>query len=181
MTFKQIILFIPLAVFLILAYFMKQGLHLDPHYLSSPLINRKAPPFELPTIHSPKPIFNQKAFLGQVSLLNVFASWCEACRIEHPVLMDIAKLRFVKIYGLNYKDTQQAATNFLQQYGNPYSLIGFDTNGAVAIDWGVYGTPESFIVDKKGIVRYKHIGPIDQQSWNQEILPLILKLNTESR
>jgi cytochrome c biogenesis protein CcmG, thiol:disulfide interchange protein DsbE len=176
---KFIIFLTPLFLFLSLGWLFNSGLSLDPHRLNSPLINQPVPEFRVENLYNPKEILNETLFKGHVSILNVFASWCEACTVEHPVLMDIAQNNPVKIYGLNYKDQHNKAINFLTHYGNPYVKIGFDNQGTVGIDWGVYGTPESFIVDKKGFIRYKQIGPIDNETWHNVIQPLVRKLASE--
>ncbi|MEM1244182.1 MAG: DsbE family thiol:disulfide interchange protein [Pseudomonadota bacterium] len=171
--FKRLL---PLGIFLLLAYFFWYGLHLNPRRLPSALINQPAPAINLPSLNDPTQIIKRKVFIGHVSLLNVWASWCETCLLEHPVLVDIANQHQVMLIGLDYKDNRQNALNWLQQRGNPYSVIAFDRTGKTAINWGVYGTPETFVIDKQGIIRYKYIGPLTHQVWQQKLLPVIKKL-----
>ncbi len=165
----------PLLAFLALAGLLYKGLSLDPREVPSPLIDKPAPTFSLPRLQQPEVLLGNADFAGKVSLFNVWATWCVACRQEHPVLMELAQ-RGIPIYGLNYKDVRSDAQRWLQRFGNPYLANAFDEEGRVGIDWGVYGTPETFIVDKQGIIRHKHIGPLTQKSVDEEILPLIKKL-----
>ncbi len=171
---------IPLALFIALAIFLGIGLTKDPKLVPSPLIDKPAPAFELPQLFQPEQKISEKEFTGKVSIFNVWASWCAACRQEHPFLMKLAKEKAVTIFGLNYKDTREDAKRWLAQYGgNPYTTIGFDKSGRVGMDWGVYGVPETFLIDKKGRVRYKHVGPLHPQVWQEQLLPLIQKLQAE--
>ena len=171
---------IPLAIFIILAIFLGIGLTRDPKLVPSPLIGKPSPAFDLPRLNEPETKFKHTDFLGQVSIFNVWASWCGACRSEHPFLMKLAQKNAVEIYGLNYKDERNDAKRWLVQYGgNPYKAIAYDNDGRSGMDWGVYGVPETFIIDKKGIVRYKHVGPLHPEIWQEEILPLIEKLKAE--
>lgn len=171
---------IPFILFLILVIFFWRGLHIDPRELPSVLINKPAPQIDLPTLQNTKQLLTTKNLMGHVSLVNVWATWCEACAEEHPVLVDIAATKKIMIYGLDYKDQRNAALNWLHNYGNPYHAIGFDEDGMVAINWGVYGAPETFVIDKQGIIRYKFIGPITQVVWQNEILPIVEKLQKVS-
>ncbi len=171
---------IPLALFIALAIFLGIGLTRDPKLVPSPLIDKPSPAFELSRLYEPEQKFSEKEFLGKVSIFNVWASWCAACRQEHPFLMKLAKENAVTIYGLNYKDTREDAKRWLMQYGgNPYKAIAYDDTGRAGMDWGVYGVPETFLIDKKGIVRYKHVGPLHPQVWQEQILPFIQKLRAE--
>ena len=171
---------IPLAIFIILAIFLGVGLTRDPKLVPSPLIDKPSPTFDLPLLYKPETRFKDSDFHGKVSIFNVWASWCGACRSEHPFLMKLAQQKSVEIYGLNYKDERDNAKRWLVQYGgNPYKAIAYDNSGRSGMDWGVYGVPETFIIDKKGIVRYKHVGPLHPEIWHQEILPLIEKLKAE--
>lgn len=167
---------LPLIIFAALAFFLWRGLSLNPRHLPSALINKPAPQFQLATVETPGATFSKKDLLGQVSLVNVWATWCVACREDHPVLMDIAAHSDVPIYGLDYKDDQKKAQQWLKVFGNPYQKIGFDASGNTAINWGVYGTPETFLVDKHGVIRYKQIGPMTHQVWQEKFLPLIKQL-----
>lgn len=173
---KQWRYYVPLFIFFILAVFLWRGLRLDPHKIPSTLINQPAPEFNLPDVMSPNANFTKQQLLGHVSLVNVWATWCTACQQEHPILMDIARTNKVVLYAIDYKDDRLSAEQWLKQYGNPYQAIGFDGQGKAAIDWGVYGTPETFLVDPQGVIRYKQVGPLTKQVWENTILPLINQL-----
>lgn len=173
---RQLRYYLPLVIFLLLALFLWRGLKLDPHKLPSTLLNKPAPEFQLIDIQNIGRFFSKQQLLGKVSLVNVWATWCTACQQEHAVLLDIANTQRVAIYGLDYKDDMQTAKKWLSQYGNPYQAVGFDGTGQVAIDWGVYGTPETFLVDQQGVIQYKHIGALTHEVWEKEFLPLIDKL-----
>ncbi len=168
---------IPLAVFLLLAAFLWQGLKLDPRDIPSPLVNKPAPQFDLPLLADPAVHIKRDEMLGQVWLLNVWASWCVSCRQEHPVFMRLARQNIVPIYGLNYKDTREAGINWLNDFGNPYVASGFDVNGRVGLDYGVYGVPETYVIDKQGVIRYKHTGPVSDEAMMTTIVPLVKELN----
>ncbi len=167
---------IPLGIFIVLVVFLARGLQLNPHEVPSPLIGKPAPDFLLPQLQDANLQLGRKDLLGKVSLLNVWASWCVACREEHPVLVEIARSGVVNIYGLNYKDSREDALRWLAQFGNPYLTSAFDEQGKVGIDYGVYGVPETYVIDRQGIIRHKVIGPITQEKWDTAILPLIRKL-----
>ncbi len=171
---------LPLGLFVGLVVLLAVGLTLNPREVPSPLIGKPAPRFQLPTLENPNRTIGADIFQGKVTLLNVWASWCVACRQEHPFLVELARQGEVAIIGLNYKDTRQAARNWLTNLGNPYEINAFDADGKVAIDWGVYGVPETFVIDPKGIIRYKHIGPITLQDWEQKLAPLIRYLKKKS-
>ncbi len=171
---------LPLAIFLGIAAFLFRGLGLDPRKVPSPLVDKPAPAFNLPELKDATLKVNTSDFMGQVSLLNVWATWCVSCRAEHKVLMRMAKRDGVRIYGLNYKDTRPEAIKWLEFYGNPYVANAFDADGRAGIDWGVYGTPETFVIDSEGVIRYKHIGPISDADARETILPLIKELKAES-
>lgn len=170
---------LPLFVFLGLVILLGVGLTLDPSEVPSPFIGKPAPSFSLPQVGDPAQRLGSTDLKGQVSLLNVWASWCVSCRQEHPVLNGLSKRGIVPIYGLNYKDEQEAALGWLNQYGNPYAASAFDADGKVGIDWGVYGVPETFVIDKQGIIRYKQTGPVTEQILEQTLLPLIRQLQQE--
>ena len=165
----------PLVAFIALAGLLYKGLSLDPRHVPSPLIDKPAPAFSLPLLQQPDTLMSNTDLKGEVTLLNVWATWCVACRQEHPLLMQLAK-QGVRIYGLNYKDKRDDAKRWLQMYGNPYLANAFDAEGRTGIDWGVYGTPETFVVDKQGIIRFKHIGPLTTESIDRDILPLLKQL-----
>lgn len=167
---------IPLIIFLILILFLWRGLQLDPRQLNSALLNKPVPTFSIATLENPQQQMTSKVFLGHVSLLHVWATWCITCQAEHPELMDLSRTTDIPIYGLNYKDDRATAIKWLKEHGNPYRMIGFDGEGKVAIDLGVYGTPETYVIDSKGVIRYKLIGTLTPQVWQQKILPLIDKL-----
>ena len=167
---------LPLAIFLVVAAFLVRGLFLNPREVPSPLIDKPAPAFKLVQLHEPEKTLAREDLKGQVWLLNVWASWCVSCREEHPLLVDLAKQNLVPIYGLNYKDQRAAALGWLQQFGNPYAASIADLDGRVGIDYGVYGVPETFVIDKNGIIRYKQIGPITPDALNNKIIPLVKKL-----
>jgi cytochrome c biogenesis protein CcmG, thiol:disulfide interchange protein DsbE len=167
---------IPLAIFVVLAIFLGRGLTLDPKEIPSPLIDKPAPVFSLSKLDKPSEMIGTEQLRGQVWILNVWASWCVACRDEHPILVEFSKTNTVPIYGLNYKDKREPALNWLQQLGNPYTASIFDEQGRVGIDFGVYGVPETFVIDKQGVIRYKKTGPVTQETIQTKILPLVKKL-----
>ncbi len=169
---------LPLGVFIVLVVFLAIGLGLNPREVPSPLINKPAPAFQLPQLHQPDKTFSQQDMQGKVWLLNVWASWCVSCREEHPVLMELAKSNTVPIYGLNYKDKPDDALGWLKQFGDPYVLSITDRNGRVGIDYGVYGVPETFVIDKQGAIRYKQIGPVTPAALKDKILPLVKELQS---
>jgi cytochrome c biogenesis protein CcmG/thiol:disulfide interchange protein DsbE len=168
---------LPLGIFFILAIFLYVGLSLNPRDIGSTRIDKPAPAFTLPRLNTDKTFSNQD-FIGKVSLFNVWASWCGTCRYEHPLLMYLAKQGYV-VYGLNYKDTRAEAKAVLTRSGNPYIANAFDEKGSVGMDWGVTGTPETFVIDKQGIVRYKRTGQLTEELWLKEIKPLIHNLLEE--
>lgn len=171
---------IPLAIFVGLAALLYLGLGMDPRRVPSPLIGKPAPAFSLPTLAAADTRVTPEDFSGRVWLLNVWASWCVACRAEHPLLNELASRDLLPMVGLNYKDKHDEAVQWLRQRGDPYSVVAVDADGRVGIDWGVYGVPETFIVDKRGVIRYKHIGPIDPKALREDILPMIERLQKES-
>ena len=170
---------LPLTIFLGITVLFIYGLQNDPRYIPSPLINQSAPEFNLPTLHEPELNIKMDALKGKVSLLNVWASWCAACRIEHPILNNAVRNYDIKLYGLNYKDSRSEALIWLKDLGNPYIESAYDKDGVVGIDYGVYGVPETFIIDKQGIIRYKHIGPINNEQFDNIIMPMIRNLEEE--
>ena len=167
---------IPLGIFVVLVIFLGRGLSLDPREVPSPLIGQPAPAFSLSQLDKPTQMIGTEQLLGQVWILNVWASWCVACRDEHPVLVEFSKTGVAPIYGLNYKDKREPAMNWLQQLGNPYTASIFDESGRVGIDFGVYGVPETFVIDKLGVIRYKKTGPVTQETIQSIIVPLVKKL-----
>jgi cytochrome c biogenesis protein CcmG/thiol:disulfide interchange protein DsbE len=167
---------IPFVLFVALVVFLGIGLGLNPREVPSPLVGKPAPAFQLAQLQQPNLTSTQKDMLGQVWLLNVWASWCVSCRDEHPLLVELAKSKVVSIHGLNYKDKRDDALAWLKQFGDPYNLSISDSDGRVGIDYGVYGVPETFVIDKAGVIRYKHIGPVTPQALKDKILPLVRQL-----
>ncbi len=168
---------LPLAAFAVLVGFLAIGLTRDPRDVPSPLVGKPAPAFTLPQLHDAGKSFSAADMKGRVWLLNVWASWCVSCREEHPVLVEFAKTGQVPIIGLDYKDKVADARQWLDKLGNPYTLTAVDADGRVGIDYGVYGVPETYVIDKQGIIRMKHTGPITPESLNKKILPLVAELS----
>jgi cytochrome c biogenesis protein CcmG/thiol:disulfide interchange protein DsbE len=162
----------PLAIFLLLVGFLAAGLKLNPREVPSPLVGRLAPAFELPLLQQPEKRFSPADMRGKVWLLNVWASWCETCREEHPLLLDLAKQNLMPILGLNYKDKGDDAQRWLKQFGDPYQFSVVDANGRIGIDYGVYGVPETYLIDAEGVIRFKQIGALTPAVLEQKILPL---------
>ena len=167
---------LPLGVFAALVMLLAAGLTLNPREVPSPLIGKPAPQFRLPQLHQPEQTFAPAELKGKVWILNVWASWCAACRDEHPVLTDLANSRIVPVYGLNYKDKRDEAIAWLKRYGDPYDASIFDADGRVGIDYGVYGVPETYVIDKQGMIRYKRIGPVTPDILQKKIIPLVQEL-----
>jgi cytochrome c biogenesis protein CcmG/thiol:disulfide interchange protein DsbE len=167
---------IPLVVFLLLAGFFALGLTHDPRELPSPFIGKTAPAFRLEQLHDAKLAFNPEEMKGKVWLLNVWASWCVSCRVEHPLLVEMSKRMRVPIVGLNYKDRREDGVDWLAKFGNPYTLSAWDIDGRVGIDYGVYGAPETYLIDKQGVIRYKHVGPMTPEVLEKDVLPLVREL-----
>ena len=167
---------IPLGIFIVLVVFLAIGLTRDPHEIPSPLIGKAAPLFSAPILQTPGQAFNSKDMLGKVWLLNTWASWCVACRQEHPILVEFSKTKSLPVIGLDYKDKDIDGLKWLDRLGNPYDLSVADRDGRIGIDFGVYGVPESFLIDKAGLIRYKQIGPITEEALRDKILPLVREL-----
>ena len=174
---KSLRFIIPLAVFAALVVFLWRGLSLDPRAVPSPLIDKPAPPFVLARLDDAGKTIGRDDMLGRVWLLNVWASWCAACRDEHPTLVAFAKTKSVPLIGLNYKDTRPEGLAWLNRFGDPYDTSAFDQNGRVGIDFGVYGVPETFVIDKQGLIRLKHVGPVTPEVMRTRIQPLLDKLD----
>ena len=174
---KSLRYIVPLAVFVVLAGFLAVGLKLDPRAVPSPLINKPAPAFDLPRLDDPAQRVQRDAMKGKAWVLNVWASWCGPCRDEHPHIVALARAKHAPLIGLNYKDQRADAQNWLKQLGDPYDLSLSDLEGRVGIDYGVYGVPETFVIDKQGVIRHKQIGPITPESLEKTILPLIRQLS----
>jgi len=176
---RRLVTLLPLVIFIVIAIFLGIGLTMDPRLVPSPLINKAVPQFSLPAVKGRKLGLASTDLVGEVSMVNVFASWCTACREEHPILLQIAHDKIVPIHGLNYKDKPDDAANWLDTLGDPYTRVGADIDGRVAIDWGVYGVPETFIIDKTGHIAYKRIGAINLKIWQEKLLPMIRKLQQD--
>lgn len=170
---------IPLVGFAALVGLLAIGLKLDPHAVPSPLIDKPAPAFSVPQLRDPQAQLSERSLHGKVALLNVWASWCGVCREEHPLLVELAQQRKLPIYGLDYKDDAGDAVRWLARLGDPYTAIGFDAQGQVGLDYGVYGVPETYVLDRRGVIRYKHIGPITREVLDDTLLPLIERLEHE--
>jgi cytochrome c biogenesis protein CcmG/thiol:disulfide interchange protein DsbE len=175
---KSLKFIVPLALFGVLVFFLWKGLSLNPREVPSPLIGKPAPSFVLPTLADPGSTIKREDLLGKVWVLNVWASWCAPCREEHPLVIAFAKRSGVPVYGLNYKDKGPAATAWLAQLGNPYAATLVDADGRAGIEWGVYGVPETFVIDKTGVIRYKHIGPLTEEAVRTKLEPLVKGLQS---
>jgi cytochrome c biogenesis protein CcmG/thiol:disulfide interchange protein DsbE len=169
-------LLVPLAIFATLLGFLWAGLLRNPSEVPSPLIGKAAPDFALPQLHEPGATFSNKEMAGKVWMLNVWASWCVSCRAEHPLLVQLARQNIVPIYGLNYKDRREDALDWLRSFGDPYTASVQDADGRVGMDYGVYGVPETYVIDREGVIRYKQIGPITPEVLQDKMLPLIREL-----
>jgi len=167
---------VPLAVFVLLVGFLAVGLKLNPREVPSPLVGKAAPAFDLPLLSQPDKRFVPADMRGKVWLLNVWASWCVSCRDEHPVLVELSKKGVLPILGLNYKDKGDEAQRWLKQFGDPYQLSVVDADGRTGIDYGVYGVPETYLIDAEGVIRYKQIGPLTPAILEQKVLPLAMAL-----
>ena len=166
----------PLAIFAAIVAFLFVGLFRDPREVPSPLVGKPAPAFALASLHDEARKVTNDDLRGQVWLMNVWASWCVSCRVEHPLLVELSKSKAVPIVGLNYKDKPDEGLAWLARYGDPYTMSIVDADGRVGIDWGVYGVPETFVIDKAGVIRHKHIGPVTSEALQQTILPLVRRL-----
>ena len=175
---KRLKLFIPLALFVLLSAFLLRGLQLDPQALPSALIDRPLPEFELPALGR-SDLVSREAVTGEVSLFNVWATWCASCRVEHPFLTRLAA-GGVPIYGINYKDNDSEALQWLAELGDPYRLSIVDAEGILGLDLGVYGAPETYVVDEDGVIRYRHVGVVDERVWAQILEPILRELRGES-
>ncbi|MBC9250467.1 thiol:disulfide interchange protein [Pseudomonas alcaligenes] len=175
---KRLILLVPLLLFLGVALFLYRGLFLDPSELPSALIGKPFPEFDLARVDEPGQRLNRSNLLGKPALVNVWATWCISCRVEHPVLNQLAQLG-VNIYGVNYKDDNAAAQKWLKEFHNPYQLNISDAQGSLGLDLGVYGAPETFLIDAKGIIRHKFVGVIDERVWREQLAPLYQALVDE--
>jgi len=166
-----------IAAFVALVALLAVGLRLNPREVPSPLIGKPAPAFELPLLHEPDKRFAQKDMLGRVWIMNVWASWCPPCLVEHPVVTQLARSGMAPVVGLNYKDARDDALPWLRRNGNPYQLIVADVDGRIGIDYGVYGVPETYVIDQKGVIRFKHIGPLTPDVVQKKVAPLVKELD----
>lgn len=176
---KKLVLFIPLVVFLGMGVFLYKGLFLNPQKLDSALEGKPVPAFQLEVLESGEIVTNE-TLKGKVGLLNVWATWCPSCKYEHPFLMTLARQDILPIYGINYRDERPLAIRELSREGNPYAINIFDHDGRLGLDLGVYGAPESFLIDHKGIVRYRYAGPIDRTVWQETLYPMVQELQAEA-
>jgi cytochrome c biogenesis protein CcmG, thiol:disulfide interchange protein DsbE len=170
---------IPFGLFIVVVGFLAVGLTLNPRELPSPLVGKSAPEFSLPQLHDPGKVISSNDLKGKVWLLNFWASWCGGCKEEHPVLIRIAQSGEVPIYGMDYKDQRSEALAWLKEWGNPYPVVAVDESGRVGINYGVYGVPETYVIDKAGVIRYKQIGPIREDILEKKILPLVRELQKQ--
>lgn len=177
---KRLKLFIPLAIFLVLGLLLLKGLSLDPNAMPSALIDKPIPEFALPSLEQPDRILERDDVVGQVALVNVWGTWCPSCRAEHPYLMKIAEEEGVPIIGVDYKDERAEAIKWLEKLGDPYVLNVYDERGKLGIDLGVFGAPETYVIDHRGMVRYKHIGVVDDRVWTEQLKPLVNQLRAEA-
>jgi cytochrome c biogenesis protein CcmG/thiol:disulfide interchange protein DsbE len=173
--------FVPLLIFIGLVVLFMLGLQNDPKLVPSPFIGKPVPEFALPRLDQPTTVLKSTDLIGDTALINIWATWCIPCRQEHPLLMDLAKNSDVKIYGLNYKDVRNDALVWLEQLGNPYDFVLVDEDGRVGIDLGAYGVPETFVIDRHGIIHYKHVGPLNEHVMAEIIIPLIGELNVHKK
>ncbi|MCC5857772.1 MAG: DsbE family thiol:disulfide interchange protein [Ectothiorhodospiraceae bacterium] len=180
MNRSRLVFLLPLLMFLIIGAFLAVGLGLNPRLLPSPLIGKPVPEFDLPTLEQPARRVGHQDLHGQVALVNIWASWCVSCRQEHPLLVELSERHGVTIFGINYKDARDEGLAYLRRGGNPYQWNAHDLDGRAGIEWGVYGTPETYVVDRQGRIRYKHVGPLTRERAEQEILPLIAELEEET-
>ncbi|WP_394132468.1 DsbE family thiol:disulfide interchange protein [Shewanella maritima] len=178
---KKLVLFIPLVLFLGMGIFLYQGLFLNPQKLDSALEGKPIPAFQLEKLENASEYYTQEDLKGQVSVMNVWATWCPACKYEHPFLMMLARQNQVPIYGINYRDDRAAAIRELRREGDPYAKNIFDVDGRLGLDLGVYGAPETFIVDHNGIIRFRYAGPIDGGIWQETLYPMIQELQAEAK
>ena len=170
---------LPLGLFIVLVGFLAVGLTLNPRELPSPLVGKAAPEFSLPQLHDPGKVISSTDLKGKVWLRNFWASWCGGCKEEHPVLIQLAQSGAVPIYGMDYKDQRNEALAWLKEWGNPYPVVAVDELGRVGINYGVYGVPETYLIDKAGVIRYKQIGPIREDILEKKILPLVRELQNQ--
>lgn len=175
---KSLKFVLPLAVFAVIGFFLLRGLDRDPREIPSPLIGKPAPMFSLPQLADLEKTWSPDQMRGQVWLLNVWGSWCAACQVEHPLLLELAAQKSVPIIGLAWKDMPNNSKAWLARLGDPYLVTVLDFKGLVAIDYGVYGAPETFLIDKQGLIRFKHVGPVTRELLSQKLMPLVAQLKS---
>ncbi|QFU24858.1 DsbE family thiol:disulfide interchange protein [Shewanella eurypsychrophilus] len=178
---KKLVLFIPLILVMVMGVFLYKGLFLNPQQLESALEGKPIPAFQLERLEDSSEIITNETLIGKVSLLNVWATWCPSCKYEHPYLMRFARQNILPIYGINYRDDRGPAIRELTREGDPYTKNIFDHDGRLGLDLGVYGAPESYLVDHNGIIRYRYAGPIDQRVWSETLLPMIKELQAVAK
>lgn len=171
---------IPVVIFILIGVALGRGLFLNPTYIPSPLVGKPMPNFSLPLATNPKKVLTNADLRGHVALLNIFASWCVACKQEMPTLMRLQGLHLVSVVGVDYKDQPKGLRHYLAAFGNPYSLIVTDKRGMTAINWGIYGVPETFVIDKRGFVAHKFVGPISRRKFKDKLLPLVKRLEAQT-
>ncbi len=176
---RRALLFIPVLVFISLALYLMFGLRINTEVLPSVMINKPVPTFNLPAVNDETPPLSSEDLKGQVTLINVFGSWCIACQYEHQFLMDLQASGIIPLYGIDWRDTPEQGAAWLARYGNPYDAVGVDEIGQTVIDFGVTGAPETFIIDQKGYIRWRHVGPMTQEIWDKDLWPMILKIKEE--
>ncbi|WP_404361852.1 DsbE family thiol:disulfide interchange protein [Marinobacter sp.] len=176
---RRLFLFVPLALAVALGWVLFAGIGKDTSYLESALIGKPVPEFQLAQLENPEATLGNEVFMGQVSLLNVWGTWCPACRDEHPDLIWLAREKGMPIIGLNYKDNRSAALEWLENLGDPYQINLFDPQGKLGFDLGVYGAPETYVIDSEGVVRYRHVGVVNEKVWEQTLEPLVRKYREE--
>ncbi len=176
---KRFVLFAPLLIALIIGVVLYWGIGKDPTKLESARLGKPVPEFDLVSLQDPSKRLDTSIWKGQVVLLNVWATWCPTCKAEHPWLMEISQATDVPVYGLDYKDEKEAALEWLEKLGNPYVETIFDEQGSLGLNLGVYGAPETYVLDKKGIIRYRHVGAVNGDVWKNTLLPLVNQLKAE--
>jgi cytochrome c biogenesis protein CcmG/thiol:disulfide interchange protein DsbE len=164
---------LPIAAFLIVAGFLYRGLSLNPRYIPSPMVGQPAPEFSLPSLRDPSTEIGTADMRGQLSLLNVWGTWCVECRYEHAFLLELSRTSGIPIYGFNLKDDRESALEWLATLGDPYVESAADVEGYVAVDWGIYGAPETFLIDRDGTILHKHISPLTPDTWARDFLPIV--------
>jgi cytochrome c biogenesis protein CcmG, thiol:disulfide interchange protein DsbE len=176
---RSFLALLPLILFILLSIFLWRGLSLKPQVIPSAMLNRSVPTFSLPDLFENHSIVSDKLMRGDVSLLHVWASWCLTCRAEHAYLMEIARTKHIPIYAIDYQDKRHLAQAWIHDFGNPYRAIAYDPKGELGLELGVYGTPETFVIDKKGVIRYKRVGEVNRKNWKESLFPLIQQLKQE--